>query len=415
MIRTIFIVQWLQLKRDAVALIMTFALPIVFFSMYALMLGGIENTALDEPAQVFVLDQDQSDFSHSFTGRLKELSSLTITESDLSRSALEDQMASQEIPVALIIPAGFGDAWQALNPRDRELVVIYDPANPYARFLVIGELQSLALALAPGLIRDHALAVSDASRLSEEMQSLVTDIEGMFCIDTDCSGPAADGLLDVTSEPMTGNNEGEVAYYAAGVGVMFLLFSMAGAGGSLLAEQERGTLERLLNSQLTMSQYIFGAWLFFACTGTLQLAVMFIWAGAVFTLPQASLAFVSTMMMMTIATAMAAAAFGMVLASLCHSRAQLAGVSTIVILLMSALGGSMFPRFLMPPVMETVSLFTFNGWAIEGFTRIFWQANSSVSLTEQIGVLLPNLGMLLGMTLVFLGMARRMVIRWEKS
>jgi ABC-2 type transport system permease protein len=166
---------------------------------------------------------------------------------------------------------------------------------------------------------------------------------------------------------------------------------------------------------LTMSQYIFGAWLFFACTGTLQLAVMFIWAGAVFTLPQASLAFVSTMMMMTIATAMAAAAFGMVLASLCHSRAQLAGVSTIVILLMSALGGSMFPRFLMPPVMETVSLFTFNGWAIEGFTRIFWQANSSVSLTEQIGVLLPNLGMLLGMTLVFLGMARRMVIRWEKS
>jgi len=38
-----------------------------------------------------------------------------------------------------------------------------------------------------------------------------------------------------------------VAYYAAGIGVMFLLFSMAGAGGALIEEQESGTLERCWN------------------------------------------------------------------------------------------------------------------------------------------------------------------------
>ena len=32
------------------------------------------------------------------------------------------------------------------------------------------------------------------------------------------------------------------SFYAAGIGVMFLLFSCAGAGGTLLEEEETGTL-----------------------------------------------------------------------------------------------------------------------------------------------------------------------------
>ena len=41
-----------------------------------------------------------------------------------------------------------------------------------------------------------------------------------------------------------------ISFYAAGIGVMFLLFSMVGAaGGVLLDEVESGTLERLLCTQ----------------------------------------------------------------------------------------------------------------------------------------------------------------------
>jgi ABC-2 type transport system permease protein len=35
-------------------------------------------------------------------------------------------------------------------------------------------------------------------------------------------------------------------------------------------------------------------------------------------------------------------------------------VSTLLILIMSSLGGSMFPRFLMPPAMQKAGLFTIN-------------------------------------------------------
>ena len=63
---------------------------------------------------------------------------------------------------------------------------------------------------------------------------------------------------------------------------------------------------------------------------------------------------------MTVVTAAAAAAFGLVLATSGRTRAQLSGLSTIVILTMSALGGSMFPRFLMSETMQKFGLVTFN-------------------------------------------------------
>jgi ABC-type multidrug transport system permease subunit len=34
---------------------------------------------------------------------------------------------------------------------------------------------------------------------------------------------------------------------------------------------------------------------------------------------------------------------------------------------MSAIGGSMFPRFLMPDAMQKAGLWTINAWAIDGF------------------------------------------------
>jgi ABC-2 type transport system permease protein len=55
---------------------------------------------------------------------------------------------------------------------------------------------------------------------------------------------------------------------------------------------------------------------------------------------------------MGVCTAFAVAAFDMLLASVCRTRAQLGALSTLVILVMSSIGGSMFPRFLMPEAMQ---------------------------------------------------------------
>ena len=70
--------------------------------------------------------------------------------------------------------------------------------------------------------------------------------------------------------------------YAAGIAVMFLLFSATGAGGSLLEEHEAGTLDRLLSSQLSITQLLAGKWLYIVFLGCVQLTLMFVWADIVF-------------------------------------------------------------------------------------------------------------------------------------
>jgi ABC-2 type transport system permease protein len=133
---------------------------------------------------------------------------------------------------------------------------------------------------------------------------------------------------------------------------------------------------------------------------------MFLWGRVAFGLPLFS--HVPGFAIMTIFTAAAAAALGLVLASLARSRAQLSGFSTILILTMSALGGSMFPRFLMSEGMQKLGLLTFNAWALDGYLKVFWRQ-------APIWQLWPQLLVLVSLTFLFLSVARVLARRWEAA
>ena len=111
---------------------------------------------------------------------------------------------------------------------------------------------------------------------------------------------------------------------------------------------------------------------------------------------------------MTLVTAGASSSFALLLASLCKSRMQLGWISTIVILSMSALGGSMVPRYLMSETIQKVGLCTFNAWALEGFNKVFWRELP----LDQIG---SELGVLTGCGALFIVLARVFAIRWERT
>jgi ABC-2 type transport system permease protein len=220
------------------------------------------------------------------------------------------------------------------------------------------------------------------------------------------AGGGAAMPIAVTVEPLLGGAEPDslVAFYAAGLGVMFLLFTAAGAGGALIEERESGTLDRLLSTRLTMTQVLAGKLLYLTSLGVVQLAVMFLWGWAVFGLELAG--HLPGLAIMAVATALASSAFGIVLAAVCRTRKQLVAVSNLVILSISALGGSMFPRFLMPEGLLKVSLIAFNSWALEGFLDVFWRQ-------APLAALVPEVAVLLAWTAVFFLAARRVARKWE--
>jgi ABC-2 type transport system permease protein len=197
-----------------------------------------------------------------------------------------------------------------------------------------------------------------------------------------------------------------ISFYAAAIGVMFLLFTASGSAGALLDEAESGTLERVLSTRVTMTKLMAGKLVFNTLLAFVQLVAMFLWGWAVFKLDFFS--HLPGFAVMGICTAFAVAAFGMLLASACQTRAQLGALSTLVILIMSSIGGSMFPRFLMPESMQKAGLLTINAWAIDGFTKVFWRDLPVKELWPQVTVLLA-----VGVGLF--AIARRVARRWEMA
>ena len=63
-------------------------------------------------------------------------------------------------------------------------------------------------------------------------------------------------------------------------------------------------------------------------------------------------------------------------------------LSTLVILIMSSIGGSKFPRFLMRESMQKAGVLTINAWAIDGSTKVFCRDEPVTQPWPQVAVLL---------------------------
>ncbi len=215
-----------------------------------------------------------------------------------------------------------------------------------------------------------------------------------------------EGLVAVDVRDIVGENKRNptVTFYAAGLGVMFLLFSASGAGGALIEEAESGTLDRILATRVSMTTLLLGKLVYLAGIGVVQLILMFGWGALVFGIDLWN--HIPGFLLMTVATAIASSTFGLMLASVCRSRMQLVALSNLSILVMSALGGSLFPRFLMPEKMQKIGLVTINAWAFDGFQKVFWR-------DEPLWSLWPQVLVLTGLGVVFFLVARRVARRWE--
>jgi ABC-2 type transport system permease protein len=413
-------IGWKNLKRDRVAQTLTFVLPIVFFSIFASVFGGRG----DDPTprvSIAVVDEDQSEFSQRVVEALRKESALRVRAAApnapaLDRPGAERLVRNGDVPVAVVIPKGVGAGFEerGFAGSDTSIVLLADPSDPVAPQMVQGLLQKVTMTAAPDLMMRGGMRQFEryAGALTAEQRRSVDDWIPRLKADAGTPGSSSTGAttmsmpVQVIDIMRTDDRKGSlISFYAAGIGVMFLLFSaVGGAGGALLEEAESGTLERLLSTNIGMSGLLAGKWLFLMLIGVAQLTVMFLWGRMVFDLPLFS--HLPGFVVMTVVTASAAAALGLVLAALARTRAQLSGFSTLLILTMSALGGSMFPRFLMSEAMQKMGLITFNAWALDGYLKVFWR---NAALWE----LWPQVLVLSALAATFLSLARLLARRWE--
>jgi ABC-2 type transport system permease protein len=422
----------IALRRDRGALALSFILPIAFFSIFAVIFGGRRDST--PKVKVLVVDEDHSIASQRLILGLERETSLSVKrkpaakrgveQDDYTAATAEAAVRAGTAPVALIIPHGFGE-----NPlsfggayrqsgRDRPTIqLLKDSSDMVAPEVIAGLLQKVAITSMPDVMAEQGSRYLDefaGGFTPEQKQRIDASLEALRKREQAGNGQQAAAnanggmLIAAASRDVVGENKNNpmVSFYAAAVGVMFLMFTSSSAGGSLLDEAESGTLDRVLSSRVTMGTLLAGKLTYSALLAFSQLVLMFLWAWVVFKVDL--LSHIPGFLVMGLSTAFTVGAFGMLLASICKTRGQLGPLSTLVILTMSSIGGSMFPRFLMSEAMQKAGLLTINAWAIDGFTKVFWR-------DEPVSHLWPQVLVLLGAGTVMCAIARRLARRWEYS
>jgi ABC-2 type transport system permease protein len=416
MIASVVRAGWLNLRRDRAALMLSFIVPIVFFSIFAGIFGAQKSKT--PKTTVVIADLDRSDSSRRLIDALKRESALDVVLT-LKKSATpfdaqtaEATVRAGDAPVALVIPKGFGTTkiQFAGGNNGPAFKLLADSADPIADQVVGGLLQKNMMMSMPEMMMDAGVTEVDRWSGGLTAQQKANLDQNMKSYRTFSAKPmatrSADSPIKIEKTDVIGQNKSNVvaALYAAGIGVMFLLFTASNAGGALLEENESGTLDRILTTRLTLTQLLLGKLVYLWTLGFVQICVMFVWGAIAFRLQLVQ--HIGGFLIMALTTSLATSAFGLLLASVCRTRAQLGAMSTLVVLSLSAIGGSMFPRFLMPAGLQKAGLVLFNSWALEGFTNVFWRELPLASLALPAAVLV-------GWGIVFFIVARQLTKRWE--
>ena len=416
MILDIIRTGFMNLRRDRGAVMLSFIVPIAFFSIFAGIFGSRRGGT--DPIQVAVVDQDHTPVSRQFVEGLEAEGGLRVQTTSTADSG-EAAVRAGDVPVAIIVPKGFGEhpiGFDDLNQT--KLRILDDSSDPIAAQVVYGLIQKTAIQSMPDAMAAQGTKIVDRlsggltaaqrARIDSSMAGLRAYSEERRkagTTETKSTGPSG-GIIAADIRDVVGENKKNplVAFYAAGIGVMFLLFSASAAGGAMLDEADNGTLDRILSSRVTMTTLLLGKLGYAASLGFLQLTVMFLWGAFAFHVEL--FRHLDGFLVMAGVTSLASAGLGLALAASCKTRAQLSSLTTLVVLVMSALGGSMVPRFIMPPLLQKIGFVTFNAWAIDGFTKIFWREEPVTHVWLQVLVLL-------GAAVVFFAIARRLARRWE--
>lgn len=377
--------------RDIKAVLLSFLLPIGLITLFGLTFGGIQKRSeTQNQTAILVSDLDSTGTTRDVIAKIDSLDEISVTTIGFNKG--KDQIMNGDRLAMLVFYKGFADSIANGKPEPMEL--FYDEARKMEAGLIqYALISNLMKILGPTTIKKKILSSIQTKYpdLDNDMMSQIEgDISEQFApaeAENDTGG-AMDKMAGLT---VTGLARKESVNWAliqsfAGTAVMMLLFSVTAIGSSLLSEREDGTLKRLMYSPVSPIHIMFGKVLFALVISVIQLSVMIVFTWAVLGMDLGYNLFY--LMMLVVATAFACSGFGIFIAAISTSRKQAEGMATIVILLMSAIGGSMIPIFFMPAFMQKIAVISLNYWAIQGFFDVLGREVPFEQVFLKVGILM---------------------------
>jgi len=400
MLNQILALAWKDLKiffKDPGAVALIFLQPFMFILVMSYALAGLFQPGKGQ-IQLLAVNQDRGIQAAAILQKLDEMEAFKVETTwegqPLTREMAESLIVKGKRNLALVFPPDFSEVLeQRPSPtlRRTKVLVIVDPTTS-SQFIepVLGTLQ--------GLIERSIYTAMVPKGLDYLFEQLApqTPLEQREAFKAQAQEAISGGLLGgeepvVTLErtvppgmrvekyPDTfqQNVPGYTIY-----GIFWIVTLLA---GSVLQEKREGTFRRLLVAPMSQAVMLAGKLLPYYIINLIQLVIML---GASSLLFGMSLGHSPAgLVAVSLAAAAAATGLGVLVAALARTEAQVGGLTVLLLLTMSALGGCFVPRFIMPNWLKTIGLITPHAWALDAYQDLLVRGYGFQEVLPKVGVL----------------------------
>jgi ABC-2 type transport system permease protein len=413
---------------DRRSVIVSFVVPIAIASFFGSIFSGPSRDSEPAKISVAIIDQDGSAISKGIVAGMQADRNFNVTMP--TEPEARDAVRKGRLAAAVIVPKGFGDAAGSAFFGDGEkppLNVIFDPSRGTEKAMVSGimtqhVMESVSREMFGGAqgrsMVEKTLPQVESSQMPADRKRALIDMLSsvqQFYNQQPASSGQADGARQGLTIPYTVHEEAmtagsNIAYngYAhsfGGMAIQFLLFAMANMGIEMLLERQRGLWKRLRSAPVSRLTLLLAKAVSGAIISLTILLVCFAFAMIVFgvRIHGSMLGFLA----ISVACALMASTFGLLVAALGNSPATARGITTLAVLMMVMLGGAWVPAFVFPAWLQQLTLAVPVRWAVDGLDAMTWRG---IGLS---GAVWPTL-VLLGFAIAFSAIAASR-FRWEEA
>jgi len=293
------------------------------------------------------------------------------SDPDAARKAIDEN----EGAAAIIIPSGFTQSvipaegsMTSSNYEEPEVIqieVYSNPSSPTSAGIVKAVVDEFISRVEEGRVSGTTSIVQLMSNgllnpqdAEDEARSLFENVE----------------QTESTAITLTKNTEGAdaveldlLSYFAPGMALMFLMYTVSYGGRSILAERAQGTLPRLMISPTLTPQVLGGKVLGIFFMGVAQVGILILASTFFF---QVQWGDTLGIIVLILAAVFGSVGWGMLITAFARTPAQVGSTGSAVMLIFSILGGSFISLEQMPPFVQTLSKITPNAWGLDGFTTL---------------------------------------------
>jgi ABC-2 type transport system permease protein len=388
------------LLKDRAALVNLFLLPMVFIVVLSAALGGVMSSGQDSLITLPVVNLDpEGKTSQTLIDLLNEAGGIQVKlyEQDEAQTRLKSFVIGR----VLIIPASFTADTAAGRPVTLRLV-----SHPDADATTTESVLRVVNGVAQGMSLQTQLYASfeqigDMLAVAPPEFQIFTPERAIAQAENQYERSKTDPLVRIEQTPPKNLGQQAEEPNAAqqnvpGYTIIFVFLTAQATAFSIYREKREGSFRRLLAAPVSKAALLLGKMLPNFVTGLIQIGVIF--AVSLFVLPLMGLERLTlgddplALLLVSLVLALCSTGLGIFIAAVARTEAQIGGLATLLLWTMGAVGGCLFPTFLLGGLLDTIGRVVPHYWAVQAYQDLIVRGRGLADVTTELLVLLAFTG-----------------------